>query len=86
MRNKDYSTLKAASKVAFSKVTEDGQEVIKLTQKTYDAGTGVAKDDQVHDVRLADYESDKVRLTGEKTRITSEITQLTAIISDIKAL
>jgi hypothetical protein len=86
MRNKDYSTLKAASKVAFSKVTEDGQEVIKLTEKSYDKSTGTAKDDVVHDVRLAEYESEKVRLTAEKARITKEITQLGKIITDIKAL
>ena len=50
MRVKDYSTLKAASKVAFSKETVDGEEVIKLTQKRFDASTGEALSDNAKEI------------------------------------
>ena len=82
MRPENYSTLKSASKVAFSK---DG-DVVSLTEKSYDANTGVANSDRVREVELHNYESDKVQLESEKTRIEAEIAGLTAIIADIKAL
>jgi hypothetical protein len=86
MKIEDYSTLKAASKVAFSKVAEDGMDKIKLTEKRFNSITGEAADDFVDEVQLASYEAEKIRYTADKARITKEITQLTAIISDIKAL
>jgi hypothetical protein len=82
MKIANYSTLKSASKVAFSK---DGDD-IKLTQKIYDSSTGEAGSDSVSDVNLSYYENQKAHKEAEKARLTSEITQLTAIISDIKAL
>ena len=82
MRVKNYSTLKSASKVAFSK---DG-DVIKLTQKRFDASTGEALSDSVHEVQLNDYEHDKARLETEKASIEANITELDKIITDIKAL
>ena len=82
MRAKDYSTLKAASKVAFSK---DG-DVYKLTEKRFDASTGEALSDSVHEVRVGDYESDKSRFEAEKAKLEVDITELGKIITDIKAL
>ena len=82
MRAKDYSTLKAASKVACSK---DGN-VYKLTQKRFNASTGEALSDSVNEVRVGDYESDKSRLEEEKARLEVDITELGKIITDIKAL
>ena len=82
MRAKNYSALKSASKVAFSK---DG-DVVSLTEKSYDANTGVANSDRVREVELNDYESDKVQLEAQKTSLEAEIAGLTAIIADIKAL
>ena len=82
MRVKNYSTLKAASKAAFSK---DG-DVYKLTEKRFDSSTGEALSDSVREVRVDDYESDKSRLEEEKARLEVDITELGKIITDIKAL
>ena len=82
MRVKDYSTLKSASKVAFSKV----DDVVKITEKRFNSSTGEAKSDVVHEVALADYESEKVRLETECAALNAEVTELGKIITDIKAL
>jgi hypothetical protein len=82
MRPENYSTLKSASKVAFSK---DG-DVVSLTEKSYDVNTGVANSDRVRKVDLNNYETDKAQLEAQKTSLEAEIAGLTAIIADIKAL
>ena len=82
MRVKDYSTLKSASKVAFSK----DEDVISLTEKKFNSATGVALDDVVHEVELSDYESEKSHLEAQKSDIETDIAELAKIISDIKAL
>ena len=82
MRVKNYSTLKSASKVAFSK---DG-DIYKLTEKRFNASTGEALSDNVIEVDLNDYESDKVRLEEHKAEIEVDIAELGKIITDIKAL
>ena len=86
MRVKNYSTLKAASKVAFSKVEEDGQDVIKLTSKRFNASTGEALSDSVREVSLSEYESEQSQLNSEKARIEADLAELAKIITDIKAL
>ena len=87
MRPENYSSLKSASKVSFAKGTDsEGAEIINLTEKRYNASTGVAAADSVSEVRVSDYESDKARLEAEKSRIEARITGLTAIITDINAL
>ena len=82
MKIRDYSTLKAASKVSFSK---DG-DVVSLTQKRFDSSTGEALSDGVREVDLNQYESEKSSLEAEKAAIEVEITELGKIITDIKAL
>ena len=82
MRVKDYSTLKAASKVAFSK---DG-DVYKLTEKRFNASTGEALPDGVSQVELSEYESEQSHLNAEKVRIEADLAELAKIITDIKAL
>ena len=86
MKVKDYSTLKSASKVAFSKETVDGDDIIKLTEKRFNSSTGVALSDVVREVLLQDYESEKLSLESDKSRIEADITELDKIIIDIKAL
>ena len=87
MRPENYSSLKSASKVSFSKSTDsDGVEVVSLTEKRWDSSTGEASSDSVMLVRLADYEREKASLEAEKTSIEAKIAGLTAIISDINAL
>ena len=82
MRVKDYSTLKSASKVAFSK---DG-DVVSLTEKKFNSSTGEALSDVVHEVELSQYEGDKANLESEKAKMEADIAELAKIITDIKAL
>ena len=86
MRVKDYSTLKAASKVAFAKATVDEQEVIRLTEKRFNASTGEALSDSVREVSLSEYESEQLHLNAEKSKIEADLAELAKIITDIKAL
>ena len=86
MRVKDYSTLKAASKVSFAKATVDEQEIIQLTEKRFNSSTGEALSDSVREVSLSDYESEQSQLNSEKARIEVDLAELAKIITDIKAL
>ena len=82
MRVKDYSILKAASKVAFSK---DG-DVYKLTEKRFNASTGEALADGVSEVSLSEYETEQKHLNAAKATIEADLAELAKIITDIKAL
>ena len=82
MRLKDYSILKAASKVAFSK---DG-DVVSLTEKKFNPSTGEALSDLVNEVELGSYKSEKSQLESEKSTIEVDIAELAKIITDIEAL
>ena len=86
MRVKDYSTLKAASKVAFAKATVEEQEVIQLTEKRFNASTGEVLSDKVKEVNLSDYESEQSYLNSKKAEIEADLVELAKIITDIKAL
>ena len=86
MRVKNYSTLKSASKVAFSKEVIDEEDVYKLTEKRFNSSTGEALSDNVHVVELSNYEDEKSRLENEKSIIEVDIAELAKIITDIKAL
>ena len=86
MKVKNYSTLKAASKVSFAKATVDEEEVIQLTEKIFDASTGEALSDRVQEVVLHEYESQKSALEIEYTVLEATIAELAKIITDIKAL
>ena len=86
MNIKNYSTLKSASKVPFSKETVDTEEIIKLTEKRFDSSTGEAISDMVVRVQLDDYKEKKSQLASEKSDIESLITELDKIITDIEAL
>ena len=82
MRAKDYSTLKSASKVAFSK---DG-DVVSLTEKKFNPATGEAENDVIHEVELSQYKSEKAGLEAEKSALEIDIAELAKIIKDIEAL
>ena len=82
MRVKDYSTLKSASKVAFSK---DG-DVVSLSERKFNSSTGEAESDVVHEVELSHYKSEKVSLEAEKAELETDISELAKIIEDIEAL
>ena len=84
MRVKNYSTLKSASKVAFSKDGDSG--VVSLTEKKFNPATGEALSDVVHEVELSHYETEKVHLESEKAQIETNIAELAKIIEDIEAL
>ena len=82
MRVKNYSTLKSASKVAFSK---DG-DVYKLTEKRFNSSTGEASSDIVRKVSLSDYTHEKSSLESAKAALEADIAELEKIITDINAL
>ena len=87
MRIKDYSTLKAASKISFAKAkNSDGEDIIQLTEKRFNASTGEALDDSVNEVSLSDYKSEKAHAESEKGYLETDITELGKIITDIEAL
>tara|TARA_R100000306_G_scaffold35885_1_gene36322 strand:+ start:49 stop:312 length:264 start_codon:yes stop_codon:yes gene_type:complete len=87
MRVKNYSTLKAASKVSFAKVKDsDNEDIIQLTEKRFDSHTGEALSDSVHEVELDMYKNDKSTKEAEKVTLETDITELGKIITDIEAL
>ena len=87
MRVKNYSKLKAASKVSFAKAkNSDDEDIIQLTEKRFDSSTGSALADGVREVNVNDYKSEKVSLENEKASISAKITELGKIITDIEAL
>ena len=87
MRVKNYSTLKAASKVSFAKAKDDDDnDIIQLTEKRFNASTGESLNDVVHEVSLDEYKSEKSRAESEKGVLEVDIAELDKIISDIEAL
>ena len=87
MRVKNYSTLKAASKVSFAKAkNSDDEDIIQLTEKRFDSHTGEALSDSVHEVQLDMYKHDKASKEAEKVILETDIAELGKIITDIEAL
>jgi hypothetical protein len=87
MRVKNYSTLKAAGSASFSKgKDDDDNDIIQLTEKRFNASTGEALDDSVHEVDLNHYKSEKSQCESEKARCEVDIAELKKIIVDIEKL
>ena len=87
MRVKNYSTLKTAGSVSFSKSKDnDDNDIIQLTEKRFNATTGEALDDSVHEVRLDEYKGEKSSCESEKARCEVDIAELDKIIADIEKL
>ena len=87
MRVKNYSTLKAASKVSFAKAKDDDDnDIIQLTEKRFNASTGESLNDVVHEVSLDEYKSEKSRAESEKASLEVDIAELDKIIADIEKL
>ena len=87
MNIKDYSTLKSANKVSFSKTqNSDGEDIIQLTEKRFDAATGEETADVVNKINLTDYETEKAIHERDKAQLEVMIAELDKIITDIKAL
>ena len=99
MHYKDWSTLKAANKVAFKEIAavaevkdSDGNVTTTsqnaytvLERKSYDPNTGA--ESTVEDrLNLADLEREKDQLTAEKSRVQAKLTEVGKMITDIKAL
>ena len=99
MQYKDYSTLKAASKLAFKEIAavaevkdSDGHTTTPsqdaytvLERKSYNPDTGA--ESTVEDkLSLVDMEREKDQLTTEKARIQAKLTEVGKMITDIKAL
>ena len=87
MRVKNYSVLKAAGSASFSKGKDNNDnDIIQLTEKRFNASTGEALDDSVHEVRLDEYKGKKSQYESEKASLEADITELNKIITDIEAL
>ena len=87
MHYEDYSTLKAASKVAFKEIaaTDSQRAYTVLERKSYNPNTGA--ESTVEDrLNLADLEREKDQLTAEKSRVQAKLTEVGKMITDIKAL
>ena len=97
MLYKDYSTLKASSKVAFKEIAavaevkdSDGHVTTAsqnaytvLERKSYNPDTGA--ESTVEDrLSLVDLEREKDQLTAEKSRIQAKLTEVGKMIVDIK--
>ena len=82
MRLKEYSTLKAASKVSFSK---EG-DIYKLTEKQYDPSSGEEIAEMITIVNLNKYKHQKSELERTNTSIEAKIAEITKIITDLEAL
>ena len=87
MRVKNYSTLKAAGSVSFSKSKdENDNDIIQITEKRFNASTGESLDDVVYEVSLDEYKSKKAQAESEKEALEVDISELDKIITDIEAL
>ena len=87
MRVKNYSTLKAAGSVSFSKGKDnDDNDIIQLTEKRFNASTGESLGDAVYEVSLDEYKSKKAQAESENGVLEVEIAELDKIITDIEAL
>ena len=99
MQYKDYSTLKAASKVAFKEIaavaevkasdghitTQSQNAYTVLERKSYNPDTG-AESTREEKLSLADLERRKAELTADKDRAQAELTEVGKMIADIKKL
>ena len=86
MNWKDYSSLKSDGNASFAKETVDGNEVIMLVQKSWNASTGEANADSKMEYSLSDLESEKARYDREMARAKAQSDGLAAAISDFKKL
>ena len=57
-----------------------------MTQKRFNANTGEALSDSVHEININNYQDEKSQLESEKLYLEVEITELGKIITDIEAL
>ena len=97
MQYKDWSTLKAANKVAFKKIaavaevrnsdgdvtTESQKAYTVLEKKAYNQDTG-AESTVEEELSLADLERDESQLTAELARVQAELTEVDKMIVEIK--
>ena len=82
---KNWTTLKAAGKLAFKKVakTESKEEHIVLEKKAYNNDTG---EEYIYnqEMSLAELEKEKEFKTAKKTVLQAEITEIGKMITQIK--
>ena len=85
MQHKDYSTLKAASKVAFKEIAAAGEQraYTVLEKKSYNPDTG-AESTVEERLSLSDLEQEKSQLTSELARVQAELTEVGKMIVEIK--
>ena len=86
MNWKDYSSLKSDGNASFAKETVNGNEVVMLVQKSWNASTGEANADSKHEYSLSELESEKARCDGDMARAKAQSDELAKAITDFKNL
>ena len=86
MNWKDYSSLKADGNASFAKETVNGNEVVMLVQKSWNAATGEAKADSKREYRLSDLEREKTGYDNDMARAKEQSDGLALAITDFKNL
>ena len=86
MNWKDYSSLKSDGNASFAKETVDGNEVIMLVQKSWNASTGEANADSKREYSLSDLEREKAQFDAEMARAKAQSDGLALAITDFNNL
>ena len=82
----NYSSLKSDGNASFAKETVNGNEVVMLVQKSWNASTGVANADSKREYNLSDLEREKARYDTDMARAKAQSDGLAAAIADFKKL
>ena len=80
----NYSTLKTAGNVSFSKETEDEREYVVLVTKSWDKSTGEANADSKKEYSLSDLEREKASYDNEIVSLQVQSDELAKVITDFK--
>ena len=86
MNWKDYSSLKSDGNASFAKETVDGNEVIMLVQKSWNASTGEANADSKREYSLSDLERENAQFDAEMAREKAQSDGLALAITDFNNL
>ena len=82
----NYSSLKSDGNASFAKETVDGNEVVVLVQKSWNASTGEANADSKREYNLSELEREKSRYDNDMERAKKQSDELAKAIADFKKL
>ena len=82
----NYSSLKSDGNASFAKETVNGNEVVMLVQKSWNASTGEANADSKREYSLSDLEREKAQFDAEMARAKAQSDGLALAITDFNNL